>query len=707
MTHGQLIADAETARKRIEDLTKEIEHHRFQYYVLDRPEIPDADFDVLFKELMELEQRFPDLAFPNSPTQMVGAAPSTDFKQIKHTKPMLSLANAMGPEELKQWEERLTRALPDEAAGKFQYVCELKIDGLSIALTYKNGEFVEGATRGNGTVGEDVTPNLKAVGGLPRKLTPVAIDADGNLVDEKELAAGTKYDTRVPELLEVRGEVYMPVTSFTELNQAIQDRGDQPFANPRNAASGSLRQKDPRVTAKRKLALWTYFTYVTDGKIKQPEHHNDSLKLLKALGLPVEPNIQKVEGYESVAKFCEEWATKRHELDYQTDGVVVKLDDRALWKRLGETSHSPRWAIAFKYPPEEAETILESVEFEVGRTGAVTPVANLKPVKLAGTTVKRASLHNADQIARLDVRINDTVVVRKAGEIIPEVLSVKLDKRPADSVPFQYPTECPACATPLIREKEEVVFRCPNTYGCKSQRERRLKHWVSRDAMDIEGIGEKLVIQLSEQGLVTRQSDYYKLTRDKLMSLERMGAKSADNVLVNVEASRARPLQNVIYALGIRHVGTTVAELLAAGFPSIDALRNATADEIASVEGVGPIIAEGVCEYFRHPENAALIDDLKAVGVKMEQDESELEAAAAVPKTFEGKTFVITGTLETMERSQAEKEIKARGGKATGSVSKQTDFLVAGAKAGSKLAKAQALGVKIIEEAEFRAMLGM
>ncbi|MBX3135564.1 NAD-dependent DNA ligase LigA [Candidatus Obscuribacterales bacterium] len=700
---SQTVLDVDAARQRIEELSKVVEHHRFRYYVLDSPEVSDAVFDELYNELIALEEKYPELKLPSSPTQKVGAAPSTEFKQVKHRVPMLSLSNAMGSEDLEKWEERILRGLGQSAdeANQLAYACELKIDGLSIALTFKNGEFIEGATRGDGEVGEDVTLNLKTISVLPQKLTPIPVNADGTLAED---ANAPGVEARVPELLEVRGEVYLPVSAFQTLNESMLDANEPTFANPRNAAAGSLRQKNPRITAKRRLAVFTYFVYVTDPRIKQPTTHAESLRMLKLLGLPVEPNHDVVHGASAVKAYCDKWALARHGLDYQTDGIVIKLNERSLWSELGNTSHSPRWAIAYKYPPEEAETMLDAIQFEVGRTGAVTPVAILHPVKLAGTTVKRASLHNADQIARLDVRVGDTVIVRKAGDIIPEILSVNPSKRAADSQPFQYPTRCPICDTQLVREGEEVAVRCPNTYGCLSQRERRLKHWVSRDAMDIEGVGEVLVSEFVKNDLVNKPSDFYKLTLDKLMALPRMGLKSAEKAIKNIEGSKTRPFARVINALGIRHVGTTMADLLAENYPSMKSLRNASVSDLAAIEGVGPVVAETIFQFFQEPQVNQLIDELAQLGVRMEDDVEEL-AREALPQTLAGKTFVITGTLETLERSEAEKAVKARGGKATSSVSKNTSYLVVGASPGSKVAKAQQLNVPILDETEFLKLL--
>jgi len=707
-----ITGSVDEARARVEELTRLIEHHRFAYYVLDNPEISDSRFDELYRELEALEGAYPELALPGSPTGRVGAPPSTDFKEVTHRIPLLSLANAMNFDDLEKWQDRLLRGLEiEDENASLDYVCELKIDGLSIALTYRNGEFVEGATRGNGAVGEDVTLNLRTIKSLPTRLNPVRVSADGTFAGPASVAGGTSSVTAessaplvVPSLVEVRGEVYMPVSSFVGLNQGLAESNEPVFANPRNAASGSLRQKDPKKTASRKLALFTYLVYVTDDRLAQPGTQHENMAILKAFGFPVEPNWRRVSGVEAVKEYCRDFDERRHGLDYQTDGVVVKLDDRGLWNVLGATSHSPRWAVAFKYPPEEAETVLLEITFDVGRTGAVTPVANLEPVKLAGTTVKRASLHNASQIARLDARPGDTVVVRKAGEIIPEVVSVVLKARPDGSQPFVYPHQCPVCGTALVRFGEEVVVRCPNTYGCRSQIERRLKHWVSRDAMDIEGVGEVLVEQLVKARLVERPSDFYRLSLESLTGLERMGEKSAKNVLSQVEASRTRGLKRLIYALGIRHVGTMGAELLAGRYDSIDELAAARSEDMAVIDGVGPTISEAVVEFFQDQHNRELIEDLKAVGVATEKDESELKSPD-LPQTFAGKIFVITGTLARMDRKEAEDAIKARGGKASSSVSKKTDYVVAGEKAGSKLEKARSLGVSVLDENEFLAML--
>lgn len=671
------------AAARIDDLRRQIEHHRFLYYVLDKPEITDAEFDRLYHDLESLEQRYPNLVTPNSPTQKVGGAPSTEFKQVKHEIPMLSLSNAMSEDDLDRWSERIAKplALTGEQAEQLQYVCELKIDGLSIALQYRDGHLVRGATRGSGDVGEDVTLNLKTIEALPKqlKVPPTGV---------------------MPRLIEVRGEVYMPISSFKLLNEALAKDGQPLFANPRNAASGSLRQKDPKVTARRKLSLWTYFLYVLDDSFPPPQSHEGSLEFLHQLGLPVNNNRTVAKGISGVKSFINDWFEKRHGLDYQTDGVVIKLNDRSLWDKLGTTAHSPRWAVAYKYPPDEEETLLEGVEFDVGRTGAVTPVALLKPVQLAGTTVKRASLHNFEQIRRLDVRVGDTVIVRKAGEIIPEVVSVVKEKRPRHSHAIIEPTHCPVCNSGLERIGSEVALRCMNT-SCTAQTQRRLEHWVSRSAMDIEGLGEVLISQLLESGLVSTPADLYKLTVENLVGLERMGEKSAKKIIANISASKDRPLANLINALGIRHIGSQMAELLSQRYSSLDEL--AEAQDLDDVEGVGKALVEAIQEYFQNPTNRKLIAELHAAGVQTKS--TVTSAQKRLPQMLSGKTFVLTGTL-TMERAEAEKLIKARGGKVSSSVSGKTDFVVVGANPGSKLAKAQELGITVIEEAGLIDLLG-
>jgi DNA ligase (NAD+) len=675
---------------KMEELAAQIRHHRFLYYVLSRPEISDSAFDALFHELEDLEKRYPLLTNPDSPTKEVGAAPNTEFKPIQHRVPMLSLSNATSDDDLVKWQERLNEKMSKSSlAEDLSYVCELKIDGLSIALTYIRGILTQGATRGNGEIGEDITLNLKTLPSVPHKLTSPPKSDAGKI-------------NRIPEVLEVRGEVYMPKESFAALNEQLS-KNDQPlFANPRNAASGSLRQKDPRQTIKRNLAFFAYFAYIIDPDLSEPTSHFVTLSFLEDLGFTVDPHRRLTHNVQEVMDYCREWEHKRHQLSYQTDGVVIKVDNRNLWAELGSTAHSPRWAIAYKYPPEEEQTIVESVQFEVGRTGAVTPVALLKPVKLAGTTVKRASLHNADQIKRLDIHIGDTVIVRKAGEIIPEILQVKHELRQTDSKPLHFPTHCPDCNSALVKEENEVVIRCPNIHGCKAQVERRLEHWVSRDAMDVDGVGESLVKQLLTANLLTSVVDFYHLNKDSLLSLQRMGDKSAENVLKALQDSKKRPLPNLIFALGIRHVGINMAELLAEHFLSLDNLAQASPEEISNIAGVGPAISQSVYEFFEQSENKKLIQELKAAGIHTFMPEGKAKLASS---GLSGQTFVITGTLQNMERSEAEKTIKELGGKAASVVSKKTNYLVFGENPGSKLAKARELGITLIDEAQFLDML--
>lgn len=674
---------ADEVAARIDDLRSEIKHHQFLYYVLECPEISDAEFDGLFRALQALEAAHPELVTLDSPTQIVGGTISGDFRPVRHRVPMLSLANAMDYEELDRWQERLLKSLdlPESQASCLRYVCELKIDGLSVALTYKDGLFVEAATRGNGEIGEDVTLNLKTVTDLPFKLKP---------------RAGEK----LPRLLEVRGEVYMPNSSFNELNAELEDNGEMPFANPRNAASGSLRQKDPRITKQRRLSLWTYFAYLSDPELPEFTTHSETLDYLQSFDFPVNKNRCVANDMQEVKEFCRQWESARHGLDYQTDGVVIKLDNRSYWSRAGATAHSPRWAIAFKYPPDEARTIVNSIEWDVGRTGAITPVANLAPVRLAGTTVKRATLHNFEQVRRLDVRVGDLVVIRKAGEIIPEVLRVLNEERAASVSVVVEPVCCPICQSVLQRLGTEVALRCLNI-SCPAQVKRRLEHFVSRDAMNIEGFGEVVISQLYDAGWVQDPSHLYRITEEQLLSLARMGKKSADKLLKNLQASKTQPLANLVFALGIRHVGSKTAALLADRFAGMQAIASAGQDELASVEGIGAVVAEAIVEWFGTPANQDLIKQLHELGLNMESKEDSV----AFSQHLAGKTFVLTGTMESMDRGEAEKKLKSRGAKATSSVSKKTDYVVVGDSPGSKLKKAQELGITVLSEAEFLELL--
>ena len=698
----------EDAKKRIKFLRDELTRHN-KLYEEGRSEILDAEYDVLKRELLRLEEEFPNLATRNSPTQKVGAPqsmqmfldilPSNKAKtallkslgKIEHRPAMLSLGNANGYNELESWFNRLSKSIDeiDHVPSELSFICELKIDGLSISLTYQDGEFLEGATRGNGDIGDDVTANLKKIAGLPRKLKP--------FTDHK----GRK---RIPSRVNVRGEVYLAISKFNALNEMLNLNHLVTFANPRNAAAGSLRQKDPRVTEARKLSLWAYNAFFDSDIDKTITSHERTLQILAEMGFPVEPHYRVVSSLEQMKEFCDFFDVQRFGLDYQTDGIVIKLNNRDIWNEIGYTSNSPRWAVAFKYPPQELETILEDISFDVGRTGAVTPCAMLKPVKIAGTTVKRASLHNYDQIQRLDVRRGDTVVIRKAGEIIPEVLRVVTEKRPPQSEPVVYPTNCPVCDTALVRGEDEAAFKCPNIYGCRAQITRRLEHFVGKEAMNIDGMGEVLVVKLVEKGLVEDAGDFYKLDFETLSGLERMGEKSARKILEQIEAAKKRPMANLFAALGIPHVGVNMAYDLAQYFPSIEALSSATPEEIEKIEGVGPNISRSVSEFFKHPQTIKLIEKLRQSGVSLEEA-ADRAASLKISNTLEGKTFVITGTLQGMDRLKAETEIKQRGGKASSSVSKKTTYLVAGENAGSKLTKAQELGVTVLSEDEFMELL--
>jgi len=660
---------------RIQELKDKINYHNYLYYVKDTPEISDAEYDRLLNELKELEKTHPGLITPDSPTQRVGAVVSEKFEQVKHKFRLYSLDNANSDEELMEWHERVKKYFPDEE--KIELVCELKIDGLAIALTYENGFFTQGSTRGDGLVGEDITRNLKTVKSIPLKL----FSPDGKL----------------PELVDARGEVFMPKLSFERLNEKRRELGEPEFANPRNAGSGSVRQLDPKVTSERDLDIFVYGGVVLGLEGKLPETHWETLEIFKKMGFKVNSTSKLCKNIDEALAFCKHWDERRFDLEYATDGVVIKVNDLAKQQELGYTSRSPRWATAFKFPPEEAPTILEDIEISVGRTGAVTPVAILEPVRLAGTTVSRASLHNADEIERLGLRIGDKVYVKKAAEIIPKVIGVDLSARKGDSEPFKFPKFCPVCQTPLKRKENEVIYYCPNILGCDAQLRGRLEHWVSREAMDIDGVGPSLINQLIEKNLIKDPSDLYILTMQDILSLERMAEKSAFNTIDSIQASKNRPLGRLINALGIRYVGKETAEILAKHFHSIDNLKSATIEELAGIEGIGEKIAQSIKIYFEDIDNLDMIEKLKKAGVKIEESREEIEKE----KPLEGKTFVLTGTLSTFDRNEAGDIIKELGGKVSGSVSSKTDFVVAGESPGSKYTKAVLLGVKILNEEEF------
>ncbi|EKE02515.1 MAG: hypothetical protein ACD_20C00375G0004 [uncultured bacterium] len=666
--------------KRIQELRDKINYHNYLYYVKDTPEISDAEYDRLFNELKSLEKDHPDLITPDSPTQRVGAIPSEGFEQVQHRFRLYSLDNANSEEELKDWYKRTGKYFPE--AETIEFVCELKIDGLAVALTYENGHFVRGATRGDGVTGEDITQNLKTVRSIPLRLFPL----DNGVL---------------PELIEARGEVFMPKSSFEKLNEKRREIGEQEFANPRNAGSGSVRQLDSRITAQRDLDIFVYGGVILGLKGELPKTHWELLQIYKKLGFKVNDTSKLCAGIDEVIDYIRCWDDKRIDLGYATDGVVVKVNDLTKHDEMGYTARSPRWAVAFKFPPEEMLTTLLDVEFSIGRTGAITPIAHLEPVQLAGTTVARASLHNADEIKRLDLRYGDKVYVKKAAEIIPKVIGVDKSQRKENSEPVEFPHYCPSCGTPLERKENEVINYCPNILGCKAQLKGRLEHWVSREAMDIDGVGSSLIAQFVDNDMVRDPADLYALTKENILSLERMAEKSATNIIDAIQSSKDRPLNRLVNALGIKYVGKETADLLSKTFYSIDEIKSASYEQLASIEGVGEKIAQSIINYFSNPDTIIMIDKLRKYGVKLEETKEEIEGKQALA----GKTFVLTGTLEALDRNEASDIIKKLGGKVSSSVSKNTSFVVVGENPGSKYNKAVSLGVKILNENEFIELL--
>jgi DNA ligase (NAD+) len=664
-------------------LREQIRFHDRAYYELDAPVIPDADYDALVRELRALEADHPDLQTPDSPTLAVGGAPSTLFAPVRHRLPMMSLDNAMDEAELRAWGDRTARRLAELGLdGAVRYVCELKIDGLAMSLRYERGRFVQAATRGDGRTGEDVTANIAAVEAVP-----------------KELGAGA------PEVLEVRGEVYLPIAAFVALRErtaaenaaaeAAGRRGKPLPANPRNAGAGSLRQKDPTVTASRGLDFWCYQLGEVVGAVP-PASHSGALEWLGGLGLPVNPRTEVLDDLDAVYRFCGHWVEHRHDLPYEIDGVVVKLDDLAVQASLGATSKAPRWAIAYKLPPEERTTLLRDIHVSIGRTGKATPFAVLEPVFVGGSTVGLATLHNEDQVRLKDVRPGDTVIVRKAGDVIPEVVGPVLELRPEGLPEWSFPTECPSCGAPLVRAPGESQHLCTNP-DCPQKRWARIAHFASRGAMDIEGLGEQQVQLFLELGLLHDPADIYRLDFDRIRGLRGYGETSVAKLRAAIEASKQRPLANLLFGLNIVHVGAAGAEVLAAAFGSLEAIRDASLEDLAAAEGVGPVIAESVHRWFRDPEHRELVDRLVAAGVNTTGPERSL-----LPQTLAGRSVVVTGTLSGFSREEAEAAVKARGGKSPGSVSKRTTAVVVGAEPGaSKLTKAEALGVPVLDEAAF------
>lgn len=687
-TLAQTLADP---AERAAALRKEIEHHTYQYYALDAPEISDAAFDSLMRELREIEAAHPELVDPTSPTQRVGGYVGEQFAPVKHAKRMYSLDNAMDLDELDAWMARV-----EEAYGSLPPLCcELKIDGSSIALSYENGVLVRAATRGDGTTGEDVTANMRTVKDVPLRL--------------REEAQGSLRAAAV----ELRGEVYMPKASFEKLNAAAEANGKSAFANPRNAAAGSLRQKDPTITQGRDLSTFMY-SVADESSLAAPGQW-ELLQWLREAGFHVNPDVKLCQSAQEVRDFCEYALSRREQLPYEIDGVVVKVNSFVQQEALGFTARAPRWAIAFKFPPEEKTTRLLDITVQVGRTGALTPVAELEPVVVAGSTVARSTLHNLDEVRRKDVRIGDTVIVRKAGDVIPEVLGPVLSLRPADAVEWDMPAMCPSCASPVIREEGEVAFRCISI-DCPAQALERLQHWASRGALDIDGMGEEIIRRLVESGRLSDVADYYSLDEVELAQLDmgrlnkegkpiRLGATVAKKLVAAIDASRSRGFARSLFGIGIRHVGKTTAEVLAARFPNIDALMAASEEELAEVEGVGPKMARSIFVFLRTPDNLAVIERLRAAGVSL-ADEAP-EAGEELPQTLAGLTFVLTGSLveSGMTRDEAGLRLKAMGAKVSGSVSKKTSYVIAGEAAGSKYDKAVSLGVPVLDEAAFLRIL--
>ena len=688
---------------RAAELNRILNHAAYAYYALDNPELTDAEFDRLLIELQQLEAAYPELVTEDSYTQRVGGYVSEQFEPVQHAARMYSMDDAMNLEELDAWLSRTDEALGASPTNPVAYTCELKIDGLGVALTYRDGQFVRAATRGDGSTGENVTANVLTISDVPRELALAGLEQ----VENRGLN----------QSIEVRGEVYMPKHSFIRLNEDADAAGKQPFANPRNAAAGSLRQKDPKITAHRDLETFIYA--VADEGPLDVHSQWEFLNWLRSCGFNVNPHARRCLSAQEVHDFCAQALEQRGDLNYDIDGVVVKVDSFASQEALGFTSRAPRWAIAFKFPPEEKQTVLREIRIQVGRTGVLTPVAEFDPVTVAGSTIARATLHNLDEIRRKNVREGDTIIVHKAGDVIPEVVGPVLSLRPADAVEFQMPATCPSCGSPVIQEEGEVAFRCVSI-DCPAQAVERLIHWGSRKAMDIDGLGDELINRMVEEGVLSDVADFYdKLTEEVLASMPTgrvydtdtadhlsgdsipVGHTIAKKVMAQVEESKTRGLGRVLFGIGMRHVGANVAELLAQEFGSIQALATAPVEKIAEIPGIGPKIAESVHEFFSISENVAVIERLRQAGVMLEEEKPENE----LPQTLAGLTFVLTGTLEHFTRDEAGAQLKAMGAKVSGSVSKKTSFVVAGEAAGSKLTKAESLGVPVLDEAALQQIL--
>ncbi|ANU18809.1 DNA ligase (NAD(+)) LigA [Planococcus plakortidis] len=654
------------AEERVTELNDLLRNYGHAYYVLDKPSVPDAVYDQLLNELIELENLYPDLIFPDSPTQRVGGSPLSNFEKVRHERPMLSLSNVFNEEDLRDFDKRVRSGAGDSV----EYVCELKIDGLAVSLHYENGKFVRGLTRGDGRTGEDITANLRTVRSIPLKLNE-------------------------PVSIEVRGEVFMPKKSFHALNEDREERGEELFANPRNAAAGSLRQLDSKIAAKRNLDVFIY-GIGGDGETYGLNDHDESLRYLTELGFKTNGERKLCSSVDDVLQYIEQWTDGRNGLSYEIDGIVIKVNRFLHQQDLGFTAKSPKWATAYKFPAEEVMTTVRDIELSVGRTGVVTPTAILEPVAVAGTTVQRASLHNEDLIRERDIRINDKVIIRKAGDIIPEVVKALVEMRSGDELPFEMPTECPACGSELVRIEGEVALRCVNP-KCPAQIVEGMIHFVSRNAMNIDGLGEKVIEQLYREGLIHDISDLYALTKEQLLELERMGDKSASNLIEAIEASKSNSMERLLFGLGIRHVGERGARILSEHFGSMDQLMKASLEELIAIHEIGDKMADAVVTYFEKEEVAALVERLRERGVNLSYTGTIVRVEEGA-NAFAGKKIVLTGKLENMTRQEAGARIEALGGKLTGSVSKKTDLLIAGEEAGSKLDKAQDLGVEVWNE---------
>ncbi|OXS64171.1 NAD-dependent DNA ligase LigA [Rossellomorea vietnamensis] len=658
--------DRQSAENRINELHERLNQYNYEYHVLDKPSVPDSEYDQLLRELIELEDQFPELKSADSPSQRVGGTILDSFEKVEHRTPMLSLGNAFNEEDLRDFDRRVRQAVGED----FSYVCELKIDGLAVSLRYEDGAFVQGATRGDGSIGEDITSNLKTIRSIPLKIS------------EKMS-------------FEVRGEAFMPKGSFEALNKIKEEKGEEPFANPRNAAAGSLRQLDPKIAASRNLDIFLYaLADIGDTGI---DSHSEGLDTLDKLGFKTNPERKRCATIEEVLEFVGKWTDERPNLSYDIDGIVIKVDSLDQQQELGTTAKSPRWAIAFKFPAEEVVTVLKDIELSVGRTGVVTPTAILEPVRVAGTTVQRASLHNEDLIREKDIKIGDHVVIKKAGDIIPEVVNVLEDKRTGDEQEFLMPTHCPECESELVRLEGEVALRCINP-KCPAQIREGLIHFVSRNAMNIDGLGEKVISQLFREKLIEDVADLYRLERDQLLQLERMGEKSVDNLLEAIQTSKENSLEKLLFGLGIRHVGAKAAKTLAQEFGSMDRLMELGKEELTNVNEIGDKMADAIVAYFENDEVKDLIQELKEAGVNLEYKGPKPVSASDVDSYFAGKTIVLTGKIERLSRNEAKEKIEMLGGKVTGSVSKKTDLVIAGEEAGSKLTKANDLNIEVWDE---------